>query len=351
MSSSTFDPLDNPKQPAIVRNSWFLSLVPGLIFLSLFCSPHSAKAEWSAIAEQKTSYTTDAFQFSSARRLRFSEDPSQPTVVPTDKPEDVIWEPSIEVIRSSPTSLGKNELSIKAHGSIFTSNPIFNHGDYRIQDRQWFGADTSILLRYRYVPNLFLGPNFERRTGARLTQEERLTSHHWRAEFERRLSDSVTAAVIGRYGLRRYNEAFAERATQFYTTGPRVTYQATSWMTVILSYLYERGLADGHEQIQFADDVSYYLHMLSLETRVFINERLDLDLAYGHLRKTFTSGLAGDTHVGRFDQTHQGTAELRYHVTPAATVLISFQRSQRSSTNVLRDFNDSIVSLGAQYRF
>lgn len=351
MSCSTFDHSANHKQSAIVQNSWFFRLVCGLICWGLFSSPHSASAEWSAIAEQKTSYTTDAFQFSSARRLRFSEDPSQPTVVPTDKPEDVIWEPSIEVIRSSPTSLGKNELSLKAHGSIFTNNPIFNHGDYRIQDRQWFGSDTSILFRYRYVPNLFLGPNFERRTGARLTQEERLTSHHWRAEFERRLNDRVTAALIGRYGLRLYNEAFAERDTQFYTTGPRVTYQAASWMTVILSYLYERGLADGHQQIQYADDVSYYLHMLSIETRVFINERLDLDFSYGHLRKTFTSGLTGDTHLGRFDQTHQGTAELRYHVMPAATVLLSYQRSQRTSTNALRDFNDSIVSLGAQYRF
>lgn len=56
-----------------------------------------AQAEWSAVAEQKTSYTTDAFQFSSARRLRLTEDPSQPTVVSAEKPEDVIWEPALEV--------------------------------------------------------------------------------------------------------------------------------------------------------------------------------------------------------------------------------------------------------------
>lgn len=349
MSSSTFDLSADPKRPAMARSLWFLGL--WLSLWGLLCSPHRARAEWSAIAEQRTSYTTDAFQFSSARRLRFSEDPSQPTVVPTDKPEDVIWEPSIEVLRSASTSLGKNELSFKAHGAIFTNNPVFNHGDYRIQDRQWFGADTSLLLRYRYVPNLFLGPNFERRTGARLIQQERLTSHHWRAEFEQRLSDRLTAAVIGRYGLRLYNESFAERDTQFYTVGPRIAYQAASWMRVILSYLYERGLADGHQQIQFADDVSYYLHMVSLEALIVVSERLDLDLAYGHLRKTFTSGITGDTHLGRFDQTHQGTMELRYHFTHAATALLSFQRSQRSSTNVLRDFNDSIVSIGAQYRF
>lgn len=67
----------------------------------------AAHAEWSAIAEQKTSYTTDAFQFSSARRLRLTEDPSQPTVVSADKPQDVIWEPALEVLHSTPTMQGK----------------------------------------------------------------------------------------------------------------------------------------------------------------------------------------------------------------------------------------------------
>ena len=124
-----------------------------------------ARAEWSAIAEQRVSYTTDAFQFSSARRLALSEDPSLPTAVGLGNPEDVIWEPSVEVIRSGTVGLGRNELSVKAHGFIYTDKPIFNHGEYRIQDRQWLNRDTSVLLRYRYLPNLFLGPNFERRSG------------------------------------------------------------------------------------------------------------------------------------------------------------------------------------------
>ena len=188
-----------------------------LLSVCLWGTGRPLYAEWSAIAEQKTSYTTDAFQFSSARRLRFSEDPSQPTVVPAEKPEDVVWEPSLEVVRSSSNALGKNELSFNAHGAIYTNNPIFNHGDYRLQDRQWLDADTSVLLRYRYVPNLFLGPNFERRTGSQSIQEERVTSHQWRLEVDRRLTEDLSAALTGRYGLRLYGDAFAERDTQFYT--------------------------------------------------------------------------------------------------------------------------------------
>ncbi len=327
------------------------TLAWGAASLSVWGPGLPVYAEWSAIAQQKTSYTTDAFQFSAARRLRFSEDPSQPTVVSTEKAQDVIWEPGLEVIRSTTTSLGKNELSVKAQGSIYTNNPIFNHGDYRIQDRFSLDADTSVLLRYRYVPNLFLGPNFERRTGMRSIQEERVTSHHWRAEVERRLSDAVTTALIGRYGLRLYNESFAERNTKFWTVGPRVDYRATSWMTVTLSYLYERGLADGRQETQFMDDVSYYLHLLSAGTEFRLSSQLDLDLVYTYRRKTFTSGIAGDTHLDRVDSTHQGVAELRYRLSSAATATLSFQYDKRTSTNVLRDFNDSIISLGGQYRF
>jgi len=43
-------------------------------------------AEWFAIAESKVSYTDDVTHFSAPRRLKFSEDPSQPTGLPTQLP-------------------------------------------------------------------------------------------------------------------------------------------------------------------------------------------------------------------------------------------------------------------------
>jgi hypothetical protein len=299
---------------------------------SVLCGP--AEAEWSAIARQHVSYTTDAFQFSSARRLYLSEDPSLPTVVPLGEPEDVIWEPAVEVIRTGPTRLGPNELSVKAHGFIYTDKPIFNHGDFHIQDRQWLNPHTSILLRYRYVPNLFLGPNFERRTGSRSAQEERVTSQTWRAEFERRV-----------------NDAFAERDTNLFSVGSRLVYRPGSRVTFTLGYLYERGLADGRQEPQFMDDVSYYLHFVSFETELRLASRLALTLTYVHVRKTFTSGIPGDTHLGREDLTNQGRAEFRYQITADAAATLSYQRTQRSSSNALREFQDSIVTIGGEYRF
>ena len=165
--------------------------------LVLVCFPRSVMAEWSAIAGNKILYINNVTNFSAARRLKFSEDPSQPTGPPTQL-SDVIWDPSLEVIRSSSSTLGPNELSTKAQGFIFTNNPIFNHGDYRLQFKQGLFSDTSLLLRYRNVPNQFLGPNFERRTGNTLIQEERVASYTWRMELEHRVNESWTLTFIGR---------------------------------------------------------------------------------------------------------------------------------------------------------
>ena len=42
-------------------------------FLILFGVTPSARAEWSAVAESKVSYTDDVTNFSASRRLKFSE--------------------------------------------------------------------------------------------------------------------------------------------------------------------------------------------------------------------------------------------------------------------------------------
>jgi hypothetical protein len=315
------------------------------------CFADQSFAEWSAITEAKVLYTDNVFEFSAARRLQLSEDPSQPVVVPLNRPSDTVWEPSIDVRRTSSSSLGLTEISVKAHGFIFTNNPIFNHGDYRIQVNQQVASDTFLLLRYRYVPNLFLGPNFERQTGSQLPAEERVTSHTWRAQLERKLNDRWTATLVGRYGLRFYNESFSERDTTFYTIGPRVQLRATSWVTFTLDYLYERGLADGRNEPQFKDDVSYWQNFVSFGTVFQLTQPLSLELIYVYRQKHFTTDIPGDPLRGDVDNLHQGTVEVHYDLSSAARVTLGYQRTQRSSNVASRDFFNDNASLGVQYRF
>jgi hypothetical protein len=160
-----------------------------------------------------------------------------------------------------------------------------------------------------------------------------------------------TFTAIGRYGLRFYNEAFVERDTRFWAAGPKVVYRVLSNLTVRLAYLFDRGLADGAGNTEFNDDVSYRLHFISLETEVRLSPLFSLTLMYHSVRKNFTSDLTGDTHLGRQDETNQGIAELLYHLSDAAGLTLGLQHTQRTSTNALRGFNDTIVSVGGQYRF
>ena len=148
------DRSDSHNPIGMARSQICRSVLIAVCLVALFAFPGLASAEWSAIAETKVLYTDNVFELSSSRRLALAEDPSQPAVVPVKKASDVVWEPSIDLRhRSRPTNLGETEFSVKAAGFVFTDNPIFNHGNYRIQLKQGLDADTSILIRYRFVPD------------------------------------------------------------------------------------------------------------------------------------------------------------------------------------------------------
>ncbi len=323
----------------------------GVLLLSLFFYSNLPAAEWSAITEAKTIYTDNVFELSASRRLAFSDDPSQPVRVSVGQPSDFVWVPSLDVRRTSSSALGVSEISVKGEGFLYTNNPIFNHGDYRFQVQQQVSPNTSVLFRYRYVPNLFLGPNFERQSGSRLIQEERVTEHAWRMQLEQKLNDRWTAMLMGRYGLRFYNEVFSERDTTFYSVGPSVRFQAFSWLALTLDYIYERGLADGRNEPQFKDDVSYHQHFFSFGTQFTLTERFSLELNYVYRWKEFTSTIAGDPFNGTTDRLNQGTAQLHYKLSPAARLTAGFQRTQRASSLDARSFFNTNGSLGVQYRF
>jgi len=131
----------------MARCAFPTSLLFSLGLVVLVCFPRSVMAQWSAIAGSKVSYSDDVTNFSAARRLKFSEDPSQPTGLPSQL-SDVIWDPSLEVIRSSSSTLGPNELSIKAH---------HQHG-------LWTPEGLPILL-----PNLQRSKHIYRKTSGQLS--------------------------------------------------------------------------------------------------------------------------------------------------------------------------------------
>ncbi len=71
------------------------------------------------------------------------------------------------------------------------------------------------------------------------------TSYGWRAELQRKVTDRWMINFIGRCGLRFCGEPFEECDTRFWSAGSQVGVTQTSWSTITVAYLYERGLAVG----------------------------------------------------------------------------------------------------------
>lgn len=164
-------------------------------------------------------------------------------------------------------------------------------------------------------------------------------------------TDRWVVTFISRYGLRFYDEPFTERDARFWSIGPQVDFVLSSWSTITVAYLYERGLAAGRDDPQTDLDMSYFLHYASFGVRFQLATPLWLNFGYIYRFRGWTSDLAGDIELGRRDVIHQGTAEIRYAVSDSLHLRLGFQQTQQHSTLGSRSFYSSTVSYGVEYRF
>jgi hypothetical protein len=278
------------------------------LVLSAVASP--ALAETMIEGRGSLFYTDDVGIFSATRRLTRDGDPTQPALDTnlTNKGSDVVFEPDAKLSTAFDNRFGKTELNVRGQGFIYADNPRFNHGTMRVEAIQAFASATRVRLRYYYAPNLFLGENEDRQPGAEGLVDETVTSHIWSARVEQRLTQTVEVRLMTRYGIRRYNDAFAQRDVDFWTIGPHLEWRVSKRLTLGLSYHYERGLAEGRNQPQLRDDVSYINHYVSVDLDAELMERLSLSVAFHYERNNWTSGILGDERRGAHETSFRGTS-------------------------------------------
>jgi hypothetical protein len=274
------------------------SLICGLTIWSACLTP--SRAEWQVNARGIAFWTDDIGIFSATRRLSRDGDPTQPALDTqlTDKGSSIVFEPQLNVSTLRANRLGTLELSARGQGFIFTEDSRFNQGMLRVQAVQAFSPETRLRMRYDYVPDQFLGDNDDRRPGQFGLVEERVTSHIWSARIERSLTPDLEVKLLGRFGLRRYNDAFAQRDTDFWTIGPHLDWRITPRVRLGLGYHYERGLADGRNEPELEDDVSYVNHYVTAELDIELAKRLSLSMGAHYERNNWTSGIPGDETAG-----------------------------------------------------
>jgi hypothetical protein len=325
------------------------------VLASLWLLPHPSSAEegWSFEGRGTLFYTDDVGLFSATRRLSRDGDPTQPAIDSklTDQGSDMVFEPLLGVTRSSTNSLGRLDLNVQGQGFVFTENPAFNHGTLRVQATQDLSSATRVQARFYYAPNQFLGDNDERQSGQEQLTAEQVTSYIWSTRLIHDVTQDLSVRLLGRYGLRRYDEAFSERNANFWTIGPHVEWRATRIVKLGLSYHYERGVAEGRNQPQFADDTSYINHYLSVDSDVELTERLSLLTALHHEYNIWTSTLVGDERNGAHENIYQGELILAYRLTDSIQGFGGVQHSSRKESFESSSIKNTNVGIGVSARF
>ena len=325
------------------------------VLASLSYAPRLASAEegWSLEGRGILFYTDDVGLFSATRRLSRDGDPTQPAIDSklTNQGSDMVFEPLLSVTRSLTNGLGRLDLNVQGQGFVFTENPQFNHGTLRLQATQELSASTRVQARFYYAPDQFLGDNDERQSGQLQLAAERLTSYIWSTRLIHDVTPDLSVRLLGRYGMRRYNESFSERNTDFWTIGPHMDWRVAPKIKLGLSYHYERGLAEGRNQPQFEDDVSYINHYLSSDVDIELTERFSLLSAFHYEHNIWTSGLAGDERNGAHENVYQGEVILAYRVTDSIQGFGGVQRSSRKESFESSSTKNTNVGIGLSARF
>ncbi|MBX3302021.1 MAG: hypothetical protein KF693_07390 [Nitrospira sp.] len=331
------------------------SIVAGLVLLLSAASPGFAAAPntgWSAVGGGSLFYTDDVALFSATRRSSLDGDPSQPVldVSRTGIGKDVVFEPYVRLSKLIPSSFGETELSVRVRGFVYATNPEFSQASMYLEAIHGFTPRTVLRLRYFTAPDQLLGQT-ELHGSENNLQDMRVTSHLGTVRLDHRLSEHWEIQLLGRAGIRNFNDPFVQRDTLLWRIGPHLLYHLNHHARVILGYHYERGLAEGRHETELHDDVSYVHHFASIGIEADLMEHLELELDFHYERNNFTSGNPEDERFDGHENIFLGSGRLSYQVTDHTALTFMVQRSNRRQNFHQTHDHNTNVSVGAVYRF
>ncbi|MEE9411603.1 MAG: hypothetical protein V3V22_00985 [Methylococcales bacterium] len=314
-------------------------------------------SEWNGEFDTSVYHTDDVGLFSVTRRLSLLEDPTQPVVDRPDQGSDIIYEPNAELMWSNHNSLGEFEFGVDVGGYVFVDHSDFTHGFYQLQLAQTFFSGTEIKLFYDLVPDLFLGDNDllagETEDGNEKEElfAERLTSHLWTAHVNQHLSEHLSLRLLGRYGLRNYDDPFEHRDTRFWTIGSHLEWEFAPGFELLLGYHFERGKANQHQARLLLDDISYNNHYTSAELKIPLLDKLSAVLIFDYEHNIFTSRHEEDIHHNAAENIYQGELELLYELNHATTIKLGWQHGIRKFNFEDKNARNNNLWLGIEYGF
>jgi hypothetical protein len=339
---------------------------PGLrLWPLLLVSPVLGAADTGGVeatARGSLYYTDDVAIFSASRRLSLNADPTQPALDDRlmGQGADGVFETALKLSRQFSSHYGTTRLDVTGDGFIFMTQTRFTHGTLRVQARHEFTEETALNFTYYFSPDLYLGENLVRQpipvrnlaeSDMGLNAPEVVTSHIVSLRLDQALTDDLVLQVLGRYGLRDYDPAFAERDLYLWTLGPHLEWAMTPELKWLVGYHFERGLADGRYQPWLADDVSYDNNFVSTELEYEFIESYQLSLGLHYEVNDWLSQQEADERYGTYENVYQGEVLVRHNLNDATRLYGGVQYSYRTVNTDSSDIANVNVSMGVEVKF
>ena len=118
-----------------------------------------------------------------------------------------------------------------------------------------------------------------------------------------------------------------------------------------MGYHYEVGLADGRNEPELRDNVSYINHFLTSELEIEIQQFWDLELALHYELNNWTTQIPGDLRKGQHEDVLQGDIELLHEVSEKLTLSVGFQGQYRKESFEPEGFRNLDGWVGAKWKF
>ncbi len=273
---------------------------------------------------------------------------------------DGVMETALKLARQFKSDYGTTRLDATGDGFIFMTKTQFTHGTLRLNARHEFDDETALNFTYYYSPDLYLGENLVRQpipalgaaeSEAGVTAAEVLTSNVLSLRLDQALTGNIELQLLGRYGLRDYDQQFAERDLYLWTLGPHLEWTVTPGLKWLAGYHFERGLADGRHQPWLADDVSYDNNFVSTELEYAFAERYQLILGVHYELNNWLSQQVADERYGTYENIYQGEVLVKHALNEATRLYGGFQYSYRTVNTDLSDITNVNVAMGVEVKF
>lgn len=264
-----------------------------------------------------------------------------------NKKSDVILEPDIYAAYKTRHPVFYTKIFGSITGELYADHNTYSYGIYSIGITQGIPYKISTTLRYTLTPDVCLE---EDTAGTSCTES---TDYHTASlSLDKEFAKGLSAGVTGKYGIKNYETLYDYKDTRIYGGSADGAYRITKFLKIGAGYRYERGIADGENDVRYNNDISYLQHILYIRPTFNITPDLSFSFRYLFRDKGYTTNLRQDRdHYDRRDITHKFQIKAGYWILKDLELTASYERSQKDSNIDYYDYHQNLFMIGGRYLF